>query len=63
MPDELVESEIEWLRRMAELEDGVPVSAGGWPFRILAPATPKPAAPADAEAPTPAEEHRPSDGA
>jgi hypothetical protein len=27
----------EWVKHMAELEDGLPISAGGLPFRELAP--------------------------
>lgn len=55
-----LETEVEWLRRMAELEDGLPVSAGGWPWRALAPANTKPG---DADPATPALEDHPSDAA
>lgn len=58
-----LETEAEWLRRMAELEDGLPVSAGGWPWRILAPANTKPPAAADADTEKPAAEDHPSDAA
>jgi hypothetical protein len=30
-----------WVRRMAELEDGLPVSAGGLPFRQVEPPSPE----------------------